>query len=240
MTVELEMRDDVAILTLARPERHNAFDRTMKDALAQRLGQVERNQARAVVVTGRGRSFCSGADLDMLDELSAEDASRFMFDATACFRRLAALPVPVLAAVTGYCLGGGFELALHCDAIVSTDDAVFGFPETSLGLVTTSGSVARLIDAVGVARARDVLLLGRRLRGADASSFGLARELVPAAGLLDAALAAARGVAIAPRDGIAAMKRLVAAVVEDRASQSFVAELDAFTRLVRQRKEATR
>jgi enoyl-CoA hydratase/carnithine racemase len=232
MTAELAFTDGIAILTLARPERHNAFDRAMKDALAQRVLEIERTPPRAVVIAGRGRSFSSGADLEMFEALDADEASRFMFDATSSFRRLARLPLPVVAAVSGYCLGGGFELALHCDAIIASDDAVFGFPEVSIGLVTTSGSVARLIDAVGVPRARDVLLFGRRMRAAEALSAGLVREVALASELLDAAVGAARRAASAPPAAIAAMKELVSA----HAADSFIAELEAFVRLVRARK----
>ena len=236
MTVDLETTDGVATLTLARPERHNAFDQTMSDALAVRVREVERSNPRAIVVIGRGPSFSSGADLGMLGALDGDGARRFMLDATASFRRLSRMPAPVIAAVAGYCLGGGFELALHCDAIVAADDAVFGFPETLLGLVTTSGSVVRLVDAVGSLRAREVLLFGRRVSAQESRAMGLVRDVVPPAQLRESATQMARGIAAAPRGGIAAMKQLVAEATEGRASASFVAELEAFTRLVHARK----
>jgi enoyl-CoA hydratase/carnithine racemase len=236
MTVELDLTGGVATLTLARPERHNAFDQAMSDALAARVRDVERSDARAIVIFGRGRSFSSGADLTMLAALDGEGLRRFMLDTTASFRRLARLPAPVIAAVAGYCLGGGFELALHCDAIVAADDCVFGFPETLLGLVTTCGSVVRLIEAVGALRAKEVLLFGRRVAAQEARAMGLVREVVPTAELLDVANRFARGIAAAPRGGITAMKQLIAAATEQRASASFVAELEAFTRLVHAKK----
>ncbi len=101
----------------------------------------------------------------MLQSLDASGARPFMTETTWSFRKLERLDVPVLAEVHGFCLGGGFELALHCDEILAADEAVFAFPETHAGYVTTAGSVARLVAAVGSVRARHLLLSGARIRG---------------------------------------------------------------------------
>lgn len=239
MTVALTVDGGVATVELRRPDRHNAFDGATKDAFARAVDTLARTppaELRCVVVRGAGASFSSGADLHMLRSLDADGARRFMVEATLAFRALGRLPVPVIAAVRGHCLGGGLELALHCDVIVAADDASFGLPEVPLGLVTTAGSVERLAAAVGTTRARDLLLTGRRLPAVEAERIGLVAQVVAAAALDEAVGVRARTIVGQPREGIAAMKALLARRVEAAESASWIAELEAFEALLRARR----
>ncbi|HHH26978.1 MAG TPA: aldehyde dehydrogenase family protein, partial [Polyangiaceae bacterium] len=231
--VRLEVSEGVATITLDRPARHNAFTREMADAFADAVDQVRGrlDEVRCVVVRGSGKSFCSGADHQALAPLDRRGARRFMTEATAAFRALQALPRPVIAAVHGYCMGGGFELALHGDLVVATRDAVFALPETSLGVLTTAGSIARLCATVGLASARDLVLTGRRITGDEARRMGLVSRVVES-GELDAALAELTGaIGAAPPGGIAAAKRVFQELTAADQAQSWCAETEAFTDL---------
>ena len=227
----------VARLVLNRPERHNAFDGALKDAFGAAVDALAtRADLRCVVVAGAGPSFCSGADLKMLDELAPAAARSFMVDATLAFRRLERLPVPVIAEVHGYCLGGGFELALHCDFIVAAEDGELGFPETGIGLVPTAGAAERLIGIVGAMRARELLLTGRRVSAVEAVAMGLVAEVVPRAELATAVAERARALAAAPAEGVAALKSIVRRSLEREHAAGWIAELEAFESLLRARK----
>jgi enoyl-CoA hydratase/carnithine racemase len=235
-TVELALDGGVARLTLSRPDRHNAFDEAMVAALTDAVARLEGDGAlRCVVLSGAGPSFSSGADLKMLDRLDAAGARDFMVAATSAFRRLERLEVPVLAEVHGFCLGGGFELALHCDLIVAAADAQLGLPEAGIGLIPTAGASARLIACVGAMRARELLYTARRLSGEEAARIGLACDAVPRAELQARADERARAIAGMPREGIAAAKRLVARRLEAEHAASWIAELEAFGALLKAR-----
>ena len=230
--VQLEISESVAWLTLNRPERHNAVNQALSQQLAIAVeALVDRDDLIAVVVRGEGPSFCSGGDLRMLAGLDTTQARSFMTNATWSFRKLERLEVPIIACVHGFCMGGGFELALHCDEILATEDAVFAFPETRAGFVTTAGSVARLMGAVGSVQARHLLLTGARVPGPQALAMGLVTACCPAEELdneLERHLETYREL---PRSGIAAMKELIRAQLGAAAS-SWVQESEAFESLV--------
>jgi enoyl-CoA hydratase/carnithine racemase/acyl-CoA reductase-like NAD-dependent aldehyde dehydrogenase len=231
--VRLAIDHGVATVELCRPDRHNAFSMSMKNAFAEVVDNLTRQQAelRCVVLRGAGRSFCSGADLDLLRTLDRHRARRFMLEATLAFRDLEALAVPVIAAVTGYCMGGGLELALHADLVVASEDAVFAFPETSLGALTTAGSLARLRAHVGLAVAKDLVLTGRRLDGRQAQQVGLVSRVVPR-DQLDAAVAELTDTfGRAPRGGLGAAKRVFRDLSLSDNARSWAAETEAFSEL---------
>ena len=236
--VELTISDHVARITLQRPDRHNAITGAMIRDLATHLETVVDWSSRlhAVVLRGAGPSFCSGGDLDQLRGFDATAARRFMSEATWVFRRLEQLPVPVIALVQGYCMGGGLELALHCDEVVAAEDAVFAFPETRVGYVTTAGSVARLVDAVGSVRARRMLLPGSRISGAEAFAMGLVTATRPQAELDDMVQARLVAYRALPRPGVAAMKRLLRGHLGPAQAQSWTAESETFESLVAERR----
>ena len=227
----------VARIELSRPDRHNAIDLALKGAFEDAVAEVERSgdRVRCVVLCGAGRSFCSGADLTMLRSMDAAAARRFMLDAAWLFRRIERLPVPVLAAAKGYCLGGGFELLLHCDIVVAAEEATLGFPEVPLGLLTTTGAVERLARAVGTARAQDMLLTGRRVSGKEAAEVGLVARCVPLDGLTTGVDELARQLAGQPPELLAAMKGILRRRVGAAAAASWIDEVESFEGLLTRR-----
>jgi enoyl-CoA hydratase/carnithine racemase/acyl-CoA reductase-like NAD-dependent aldehyde dehydrogenase len=233
-SVLLDVRDEIAWVTLHRPERHNAVDSGMAEALSDVLEElVARADAlRGVVLRGAGSSFCSGADLRMLERLGARAARRFMQEVTWSLRQLERLPVPSLALVRGYCVGGGLEFALHCDEIVAAQSARFALPEVRHGYVTTAGAIGRVAHAVGRRRAAAWLLSGEPVTASAAEAAGLVARVVADDQLDDAAQQWCERVRRLPPSGLIAAKRLLrtAGVLD-----TWPAELEAFEEIVRER-----
>lgn len=173
--------DGVVTLTLQRSNRHNAIDSQVLRDLETHLRTILKiqDQVHAVVIRGEGASFCGGVDDDAFLALDAADARRFLQDVSWVFGALRRLPIPVIAQVHGYCMGMGLELALHCDELVSADEAVFAFPEARSSLQVVSGTVARLNACVGPMQARRLLLSGQPLTGRAARDLGLVTAVCP-------------------------------------------------------------
>ncbi len=195
-TILFHIRDRVALITLNRPDQLNALSFKMRDELSAAFDRCgEDPEVRAVVLAGAGRAFCAGIDLadGSFEEgpiESVEARTRGDFRAT-----LTGMGKPSLAAVQGFCLGGGCELALCCDLRVAAEDAQFGQPEINLGSIPAGGATQRLPRLIGVGRALEWLLTGERMPAAEAHRVGLVNRVVPPAALQDAALELARTLA---------------------------------------------
>ena len=182
VTVRRPPEATVAEIMLDRPEAMNALSTAMGARLAAVCAELAADHGiRAVVLSAAGRAFCVGADLKERAAMSDADfmAQRPVF--RAAFGGVLALPQPVIAAVHGYALGGGCELALSCDLIVADETAEFGLPETTVGLVPGGGGTQLALRRLGPGRAADLVLTGRRIGAAEAERIGLADRLVPAA-----------------------------------------------------------
>ena len=178
----------VALVTIERPDVLNALSFDLLDDLADALARLDADpRCRAIVLTGSGtRAFAAGADIR---ELATQTPITLLVeDRFAAWDRIAATRTPVIAAVRGFALGGGCELALSCDLIVAGDDAQFGQPEINLGVMPGAGGTQRLTRAIGRARAMDVVLTGRTIPAAEAEAMGLVSRLVPADQTLEVAL----------------------------------------------------
>ena len=191
--VRLEVEAGIATVTLDRPEALNAISTELARALAATFEPLgTRRDLRAVVLTGAGeRAFCAGADLK---ERSGFDDHGWFVQREVLRRAFGAVrrcPLPTVAAVFGFALGGGCELALACDLVVAADDTTMGLPEVRLGLVPAGGGTQLLARRVGRSVAKDLVLTGRRVEAAEAQRLGLVDRVVPRAG----ALLAARGLA---------------------------------------------
>jgi enoyl-CoA hydratase len=207
--VRSERRGATSLFTLNRPEALNALDRATLEALAAAVADVAADEdVRAVVVTGEGRAFAAGADIAEMRGLSPLGGEAFSKLGHETFAALEGLSVPTIAAVNGFALGGGCELALACDWIYASEKARFGQPEVALGLIPGFGGTSRLARRVGVAWAKELVLGGDPIDADTAQRIGLANRLFPPDDLLDAALAvgekiAARGpVAVALAKGV--------------------------------------
>jgi len=224
-------QDGVAVVTFNRPDAHNALsvDAMRQFALTVALLHTEES-LRAVVLTGAGnRAFCSGGDLRELSQHSDESFARefitVMGDALLLLERL---PVPVIAAVNGYALGGGSEIALACDLRILDASARLGFVQIRHALTPGWGAGQRLLRAVGYARALELLLTGRMLNAYESVEMGLAREVVPDGGALEAALMLARSFAVLPRETVHAIKSLLQAGLNHPYEDALQIERDLF------------
>jgi enoyl-CoA hydratase len=204
----------VALLTLDRPEALNALSFALVAELGGLLAVLDGDPAcRAIVITGAGeRAFAAGADIR---ELAGESPGSLReADPFAPLDGIGHLGTPVIAAVRGYALGGGCELAMACDMIVAGDDAQFGQPEIRIGVIPGAGGTQRLARAIGKARAMELILTGRRITAAEASAMGLVSLVVPAAETLDRALELAGRIAAMPPLAVTAAKASVIAAQE--------------------------
>lgn len=222
----------IAKIELSRPKRHNSINIEMRDALYNVTDQLAKmaSQLRVVVISGQGKSFCSGADLTDLTSFNPEQAKDYMLKVTWAFRRLEQLHVPVLAAVKGFCMGGGFEMVLHCDEIIASEDTIFCFPETGIGIVTTTGAVGRLLSAVGSMRAKP-LLMGQRFGAKEALQIGLVSKVVSTEELESETENRCKEILKQPYEGIAAMKDLIRKCQADIGTLSWISEVEAFAKL---------
>ena len=220
--------DGVALVTIDRPAALNALSFDLLDELAGRLEALDRDgRTRAVVLTGAGeRAFAAGADIvELADQTPERLRSERRFEA---WDRIWAIGVPLIAAVRGFALGGGCELAMCCDLIVAGDDARFGQPEISIGVMPGAGGTQRLTRAVGVARAMDMILTARTMRADEALAAGLLTRVVPAAETIESALELASSVASMPPLAVRAAKRSVLAAAELPLTAGLRAEREAF------------
>lgn len=175
--IELSVVPPLAVIALARPQKANAYHQPMLAELDAALGALEgRSDLAAVVVEARGRAFCAGADLSEIASRSPEAALNLA--SQRVFRRLARLPQVTIAAVHGSAFAGGMELALSCDLRLGTPSARFCMPETSLGIIPAAGGTQLLPRIIGVARAKEMILLGREIGAQEALRWGLISEVV--------------------------------------------------------------
>lgn len=204
-SLRIEWGADRVVATIDRPHKRNAIDQTMIDALHLLCAELEETP-RTVILTGAGGIFAAGADIAELRERRAADARRGI-NANA-FVRLAELPMPVIAAIDGYALGGGAELAYAADIRIATPSLAIGNPETGLGILAAAGASWRLKEIVGDARAIELLLTGRTVKAEEALRIGLVSAIHEPADLLPAAHAIADRIASNDRAATIATKRV--------------------------------
>ena len=206
-----ERRGAVALLTLNRPDALNALSGALLSELSARIDAVAGDaDARALVVTGAGRAFAAGADIAQMRGMTPLEGEAFSRLGHATFAKLEALAIPTIAAVNGFALGGGCELALACDWIYAAKRARLGQPEVSVGLLPGFGGTSRLVRRVGIAWAKELILTGEPIDADTALRIGLVnRVLDEIEPLLAAALAAGETIAKKGRLAIAAAKRVM-------------------------------
>jgi enoyl-CoA hydratase len=193
-TVLSEIRGRVGIVTLNRPQAMNAFNSTMLTELFDALAVFDRDDhVGALVVTGNEKAFAAGADIKEMANASPFDM--ITQGRVEAWDRIRAVKKPVIAAVSGWALGGGCELALSCDMIVASESAKFGQPEITIGVIPGAGGTQRLARLLGKHLAMEMVINNRTLTAAEALQFGLANRVVPVEGYLDAAVALAEEIA---------------------------------------------
>src|SRR5579863_7292418 len=187
----------IATLTVNRPKALNALNRIVLEEMARVIREVRHDSAvRVLIVTGAGdRAFVAGADIAAMAEMTAVEGLEFSRLGHRVMESFEDLPIPVIAAVNGFALGGGLELALACDLIVASETARFGQPEINLGLIPGFGGTQRLAHRIGHARAREKIMTGEMFDAKSALDWGLVSQVVPAAQLMDSARALANKLA---------------------------------------------
>jgi enoyl-CoA hydratase/carnithine racemase len=207
--VQLDIEDRVATVRLDNPPL-NVFDTTMRQDLAAVVARVANaDDVHVVVVTGNERAFAAGADVDGLAAMGFEEIWGWNRALQRTFTEVAALPMPVVAAIEGYALGGGMELALCADHRIAGDRTVLAQPEVLLGIMPGSGGTQRLRRLVGPSRAKELLMTGRRVRAEEAATLGLVDRVVSAGTALQEAQRYARQLASGPRFALEAIKLAV-------------------------------
>ena len=202
-----ERRGDAVLVTLNAPERRNAIDQEMVDGLHAVLDELEHDETvAAIVLTGAGeKAFAAGADIAQLRDRTSSDALKAIN--SSIFNRIEEFAVPVIAAVKGYALGGGCELAIACDLRVLGESAKMGQPEVKLGIIPAAGGTYRLPRLIGLGLARELVYTGRMVAADEAQRIGLVNKVVPDAEVVDAALAMADEIAKNGRLAVRAAKR---------------------------------
>jgi enoyl-CoA hydratase len=224
-TILVETRGRVGLVTLNRPKALNALNDQLMNELGDALAQFESDEAiGAVVITGSEKAFAAGADIGAMKDWGYMDVYKTEY-ITRNWERLKSVRKPVIAAVGGFALGGGCELAMMCDIVIAADTAKFGQPEIKLGIIPGAGGTQRLPRAVGKAKAMDLVLTARMMDAQEAERAGLVSRVVAADKLLDEALAAAATIAEYSLPVVMAAKESV-----NRAFESSLAEGVLFER----------
>lgn len=184
--VTLTLRERAAIITLCRPLAANSLSRALVRALGELVAEATSNEAvRAIILTGAGdRVFSAGADLKERETMTEADVLEMLGAYRSELGIIDDCPKPVIAAINGHALGGGLELALMCDLRIAVTHATFGLPETSLGIIPGAGGTQRLTHLIGVGRAKELILLGRRLCATEALAYGLIERIASSPDLL--------------------------------------------------------
>ncbi|MDL2248106.1 enoyl-CoA hydratase/isomerase family protein [Tyzzerella sp. OttesenSCG-928-J15] len=191
-----EEHEHIGRLTINRPEAMNALNTAMLNELGHNLIDIAKSSIRCLLVTGAGeKSFVAGADISEMVNLTSSEAKKFSEAGNAVLEQLENLLMPTIAVINGYALGGGCELALACDLRIASDTAVFGFPETSLGILPGYGGIQRLVRALGLSKAKMMVFSCGRISADEALRNGLIDKVVPKQDLIDQSYEIAKKIA---------------------------------------------
>jgi enoyl-CoA hydratase len=230
-TLLLEIDSDgIATLTINRPEKLNALNSKVLDELKTAFGEIEQDdRIGAVIITGTGdKAFVAGADIKELNSLNRANGEKLAARGQAVFAGIENCSKPVIAIVNGYALGGGAELAMACHIRIATENAVFGLPEVSLGLIPGYGGTQRLPQLVGKSKAMEIILTGRQLKAHDAEDAGLVNDVVPSEESHEAAKKIAGKML---KNGPVALSKAIAAVNAAYSREGFSKEARLFGEL---------
>ena len=192
-TIRYEKNGNIGIATINRPEALNALNSTVISELEQLISEVEKDaELGAFIITGEGRSFVAGADIGEQSTMDVAAGRKWGQRGSALFRRIEKLEIPTIAAVNGFALGGGCELALSCDIILASEKAKFGQPEVGLGITPGFSGTQRLPRRVGVAKAKELIFSGKMIKADEAEKIGLVNAVFAPEALMDGALEMAK------------------------------------------------
>ena len=227
--VNYEVQGAVAILTINRPEALNALNSQVLSDLDEAITKVEADDGvHAVILTGAGRSFVAGADIGEMKGFSARDGKKFGVHGGGVFLRLENLSKPVIAAVNGFALGGGCELAMSCDIRICSDNAMFGQPEVGLGITPGFGGTQRLPRIVGISKAMELILTAKVINAAEAERICLVSAVYPPEELMDKAMELANAICANAPIAVAESKRCIRMGMQTDIATGSAFEAEAF------------
>ena len=231
-TIRSEQRGEIAILTFNRPDKLNAINRTVYDEVGDYLQSIERDgTASVLILTGEGRAFVAGADIDDYQTMTLAQFSAFQRLGRSVMAQMEQLSRPILAAVNGYALGGGFELALACDVILAAENAKFGLPEAKLGLLPGGGGTQRLSRLVGAGIAKRMIFSGEIIDAARAYELHIASEVAPKGEALNVAIALAEKILANGPLAVRMAKRVIDEGLEASLPTALSLEMDSTAHL---------
>lgn len=194
--VDLKVTGNVGILTINRPQALNALNLDVLEALDGTLSDIDTDVVRCLVITGSGdRAFVAGADISEMSSMTKAEGESYGKKGNEVFLKIERFPIPVIAAVNGYALGGGCELSMSCDIRLAAENAVFGQPEVGLGITPGFGGTQRMPRLIGAGKAKELLFTARNIKAPEALSVGLVQAVYPADQLMDEALKLAQRIA---------------------------------------------
>lgn len=229
--LKIEERGTVAIMTISAPKSLNALNSAILTEMGDYLESFDCQRLRCLIVTGDGeKSFVAGADISEMAGLGIMQAQTFGAKGAAVFRQLETLQVPVIAAVNGFALGGGCELAMACDIRICSDNARFGQPEVGLGIIPGFSGTVRLARLVGMGMAKQLIYTGKPVKAVEALRIGLVNEVVPQAELMNRALEIANQIAVNAPLAVKAAKLCINTEWDMDAEDAIAFETGAFAR----------
>jgi len=186
--IKYEEEEQIAILTINRPNALNALNSQVLDDLDKALDIIDKDKIRALIITGAGeKSFVAGADIAEMSTLTKKQGEEFSKKGNNIFRKLETFPIPVIAAVNGFALGGGCEISMSCDIRICSDNTIFGQPEVGLGIIPGFGGTQRLARLVGIGRAKQIIFTAQNINAQEALRIGLVNAVYPQNELLSEA-----------------------------------------------------
>ncbi|MBW2145779.1 MAG: enoyl-CoA hydratase/isomerase family protein [Deltaproteobacteria bacterium] len=224
-----EIKDQVSVLTLNRPEVHNAINMSMRKQMEDIWDDLNVNDdVRVVIITGAGKSFCAGVDLKERKEMTEKEVLRLRERGPVIQGKILNLYKPVIAAINGNALAGGLEIALACDIRIASENAVFGLPETTLGIIPGGGGTQLLPRLIGDARAREMIFTGQRIDAKTAETIGLVNRVVPHGNLMEAAMELAEKIKGNSPTSIKNSKKAINRAREVGLTEGFLYEAQAY------------
>lgn len=229
-SLTIQIQDKIAVLTINRPKFLNALNTALLQELYRAAGEIEQNEdVRVLVLTGAGeKAFVAGADITELARLNALEAKYFVTGGHKTMTAFQKLPIPVIAAVNGFALGGGLELALACDFIYASENAKFGLPEITLGLIPGFGGTQRLARIIGKNQAKELIFTGRMLSAKDALEMGIVNRVIAPDQLMTETMQTAADIASRGRVSLNAAKHAINSGTEVDLASGCDIEIDTF------------
>jgi enoyl-CoA hydratase/carnithine racemase len=228
-SVRCEKNGTVAILWIDRPERYNALSKGIVESIDRELDSIKNDKDIRVLIISGEKNFAAGADIAEMVEITPEEAKAFSFSGT--FMKLENLEIPTIAAICGYALGGGLELALACDLRIASEDAKLGLPEINLGIMPGAGGTVRLPRLIGEAKAKELIFLGENLTASEAYQYGIVNRLVKTEELMAEALKLAEKLALKSPNALRNAKKSIMNKDKHSSKEAFTNEAEIWSGL---------